>query len=455
MTNKSPALARIAMTVDPDQQGHLSSFTTLAKRLTNLGYDVVFVGVADDLQKVENSGFKYQVVAEELYPKGAIAKLKQEAMSKSRFPITQMKEGKKLKEKMDEMLCVFADEISGEFDLIIADGMVPHGALVASKAKIPFITLHATVPFDNPLSPSVLYRDPPNLDGTLSLRNKWIQSNFRRHFTLNPFKLLLNLVMMLTVRTVMGSRKVNQQKIRRKFDFTTDFFPREDASLTQSFPCLIPYPQAFDFNIPSVPESFYVDALIEEDNSKNDFDWDFLDEDKTIVYAAMGSQSHKWMERFMGARFYETLIDAFKDKDDSILILSAGSFADKLRESCNASNIKIVDWAPQKQLLKKVDFMVTHCGIHSVKECIHNEVPMLCFPIMGDQTGGAARVKYHRLGVVGDILKINSDQVSRMIQEMKTNPVYRLSLKRMKEKFDDAARENAIVDIVADAVRKK
>ncbi len=97
MTNKSPALARIAMTVDPDQQGHLSSFTTLAKRLTNLGYDVVFVGVADDLQKVENSGFKYQVVAEELYPKGAIAKLKQEAMSKSRFPITQMKEGKKLK----------------------------------------------------------------------------------------------------------------------------------------------------------------------------------------------------------------------------------------------------------------------------------------------------------------------------------------------------------------------
>lgn len=455
MIEEKGVRGRIAMTVDPDQQGHLSSFTTLARRLEKEGYQVSFVGVVDDKEKVEKSGFTYQVVAEDLFPLGAIEKLKKEAFSRSGSIFKKMKDGKAFQSKMDEMLKTFANEISGQYDLVIADGMVSHAPLVASKAKVPFITLHATVPFDNPLSPSVLFSEPPNLNGTLSLKNKIAKSKYRRLFTFNPIRIISHLFMMAFSRILMGSREANHKKLQQKFDFTDAFFPRQNASLAHSYPALVPYPQKFDFNLPTVPETFYIDALIEEDNQPNDFDFDFLNQGKTVVFAAMGSQSHNWMKRFMGTKFYEMLISTFERRDDCVLVLAAGIFTEELKKKCNAKNIKIVNWAPQKQILKKADMMITHCGIHSVKECIHNKVPMLCFPVMGDQTGAAARVKYHRLGVVGSVLKTTQSQLDEMLNEISKNPVYKLSLARMKKEFDLAAEKNEVLNIISEAICKE
>lgn len=456
MIEESKIKGRIAMTVDPDQRGHLSSFTTLAKRLEKAGYQVSFVGVIDDKEKVEQSGFAYHVVAEELFPLGAIEKLKKATFSRSRSPLKQMKEGKILQQKLDEMLYAFADEISGKYDLVIADGMVSHGVLVASKAKIPFITLHATIPFDNPLSPSVLLRDPPNIDGSLSLKNRIAKSRYRHLLTFNPIKLISHLFMMGFSRLLMGSRQSNQKILQQKFGFTDEFFPRENASLAQSYPSMVTFPKSFDFNLPTLPETFYIDALIDEDTgSSGDFDFKFLEQGKTVVYAALGCQSHNWMQRFMGTKFYDMLIATFEKRDDCVLVLAAGIFTEELQKKCNAKNIKIVDWAPQKQILKKADMMITHCGINSVKECIHNKVPMLCFPVMGDQTGSAARVKYHRLGVFGDILRTKSSELDAMVEEIIKNPVYKLSLARMKREFDQAADENIVMSIIADAISRK
>lgn len=67
------------------------------------------------------------------------------------------------------------------------------------------------------------------------------------------------------------------------------------------------------------------------------------------------------------------------------------------------ANVHVFPWAPQLEVLEHADLAIHHAGISSVNECIVSGVPMVLYPFdFLDQRGNAARVRYHRLGEVGD-----------------------------------------------------
>lgn len=60
-----------------------------------------------------------------------------------------------------------------------------------------------------------------------------------------------------------------------------------------------------------------------------------------------------------------------------------------------SSNVRIVSWAPQNDVLghPNVKAFVTHAGSNSIYEAAYHAKPVVCIPLMADQLDNAAKVK--------------------------------------------------------------
>ena len=99
-------------------------------------------------------------------------------------------------------------------------------------------------------------------------------------------------------------------------------------------------------------------------------------------------------------------------------------------------NIHAFHWVPQVQVLKHADCVINNGGINSINESIYCGVPMLIYSLRRfDQNGNAARVATHGLGIVGDPVRDQAEQVRHHIQTLLTDPVYQTRVSRMRDCF--------------------
>ena len=61
------------------------------------------------------------------------------------------------------------------------------------------------------------------------------------------------------------------------------------------------------------------------------------------------------------------------------------------------SNIKVVDWAPQNDILghPSVKAFVTHAGSNGLYEAAYHGKPVVSVPLMNEQPDNAAKVSHH------------------------------------------------------------
>ena len=106
------------------------------------------------------------------------------------------------------------------------------------------------------------------------------------------------------------------------------------------------------------------------------------------------------------------------------------------------SNVYVFNPAPQLTLLGKASVFITHGGINSIKESIYAGVPMLVYardPRL-DQNGNAARIKFNKLGLTGDIRRDSVAGIASKINELMQNPEYRTNVfefKSLDSLYDD------------------
>ena len=81
------------------------------------------------------------------------------------------------------------------------------------------------------------------------------------------------------------------------------------------------------------------------------------------------------------------------------LVISAGELARTPFRTSMPAHVLVVEYAPQRSLLKQAGVMVTHGGANSVMEALFEGVPLLVSPVCNDQPLQARFIERAGVGI--------------------------------------------------------
>ncbi len=166
---------------------------------------------------------------------------------------------------------------------------------------------------------------------------------------------------------------------------------------------------------------------------------------RRLIYCAFGAA-------FKGddSAFLHKVVHALRDETGWDVILALGGRRDPRDLGDLPPHIRAFGWVPQLRVLEHADCAVIHGGIGSMNECVHFGVPMLVYPFKNtnDQLGAAARITYHRLGVVGDRDTDTPLQLRDHIRTLLSDDGYRQRIDAMNNHYQRYREERRAVRIV-------
>ncbi|XP_067673845.1 UDP-glucuronosyltransferase 1A1-like [Haliotis asinina] len=98
-------------------------------------------------------------------------------------------------------------------------------------------------------------------------------------------------------------------------------------------------------------------------------------------------------------------------------------------------NVLLTTWMPQSDLLAhpNTKLFITHCGANGQNEAFLQGVPMIGFPIFGDQPYNSMRLEYHGFGLKMDLKTFTVDDLVSNINEVIQNSSYSQKIKKAAE----------------------
>jgi UDP:flavonoid glycosyltransferase YjiC (YdhE family) len=152
--------------------------------------------------------------------------------------------------------------------------------------------------------------------------------------------------------------------------------------------------------------------------------------DPPLIYAGFGA----W-HRGDDTPAIEAVIGAVAKHPEWRLVVGLGGRRPP-EDLSSAPNVDVRSWAPQAEMLVEASVAIHHAGINTINECIAAGTPMLAMPFdYGDTPGAAARLRYHRLGIVLDRATVDVDAVEAAIIELLDDPGYRQRVQNMAIAF--------------------
>ena len=90
------------------------------------------------------------------------------------------------------------------------------------------------------------------------------------------------------------------------------------------------------------------------------------------------------------------------------------------------SNIKVLEWLPQNDLLahKDIKAFVSHVGHNSLYESAYHGVPLVAFPLYGDQPANAKKVEHLGFGQTVYYQSSNAQEMFEAIELVVREPRY-------------------------------
>ena len=239
--------------------------------------------------------------------------------------------------------------------------------------------------------------------------------------------------------------------------------PRHNGNVTSKLTTLILCPEEFEVEQQNLPANYHhVEASCDMQRKvKPGFPWDRIDGNKKLLYCSLGTQG-QWQhegadyeaKQQSGLRFLQAVVDAMAGRPDWQLVMVVGHISAEALHSVPA-NAVLVEFAPQSEILKRASLSINHGGLNTVKDCILLGVPMLVFPVIGDQFGSAERVAFHKLGLVSDQRTASAESISSMITTIEHDPGIKSRVEAMQKVFLQKERESPSVKIIEDRLAER
>jgi zeaxanthin glucosyltransferase len=133
------------------------------------------------------------------------------------------------------------------------------------------------------------------------------------------------------------------------------------------------------------------------------------------------------------AEVFQTIVAGVAKHKGVQLVLSIGDQLEPEQIGPAPANAIIVKRAPQLELLKLASVCITHSGVNTVLESLAQGVPQVAIPVTFDQPGIAARIAYHKTGMVTSLDKLSAAHLSTLLGEVLSDPTYRKNAGRIQK----------------------
>jgi zeaxanthin glucosyltransferase len=380
------------------EEGHLLPTFRLAHSLKRKGHEIAFLSVLDNEQLIREQGFSFYHILENIYPRGHRKMMKQNSYIAGRNADHDSYRKNHTKHIVRGAYDPFINEIKA--DLFIMSFYLSFDALyLYYKYKI------------RPVMMCPVIHGP----------EKTMTSDCHAYIMEMDIEEQFLFVEMLTELGVDVS----------SFD--------EVVKPLNTFTQLVLCPREFKISqMNTRPNVNYIEPSIRKANLNKDVHALYnIQPGKKIIYASLGSQALRHGKTC--DVFFDKIINVMKEEDlqDIHLLLSVDPLYDQSKLATASDNVKILQWAPQIDILQVAAVAIIHGGLGSVKECIYYGVPMIVLPLGFDQNDNAKRVAYHKMGYTDDIETMPEDVFKSYILKALSDAEIKTGIQRMQKIFQD------------------
>jgi zeaxanthin glucosyltransferase len=207
-------------------------------------------------------------------------------------------------------------------------------------------------------------------------------------------------------------------------------------------------PRAFDFDSSHWPSHFHHTGPFHDGKGREpvEFPWARLT-GEPLVYASMGTILNG------RADVFRTIVAALTKNPGVQLVLSVGDRTNPKDLGPVPKNAIVMQRTPQLEVLKQASVCITHSGLNTVLESLAQGVPQVAIPVTFDQPGVAARIAYHKTGVVTSLDKLTQEHLSDLLKQVLEDPSYRDNARRMQMAISEANGLSVAADLVDRSLR--
>ena len=111
------------------------------------------------------------------------------------------------------------------------------------------------------------------------------------------------------------------------------------------------------------------------------------------IYASMGTISWRYyVPAALGALRAVAAVVARRSDLEAVISLGGARLDRAAIGELTRPNVRVEGWVDQREQLAEADAFITHSGLNSTHEALFHRVPMVSYPMFGDQPGLSARV---------------------------------------------------------------
>ena len=175
-------------------------------------------------------------------------------------------------------------------------------------------------------------------------------------------------------------------------------------------------PQCLDFPRSNLPANFHYTGPFANGIARPtvDFPWDSLD-GRPLIYASLGTT------RNVQPSVFRMIAEACQDLDLQLVISLGGRF-DPDSFTDLPGNPVTTRYAPQLELLKLAQVVITHGGPNTVFESLMEGKPMVAIPLAHDQPAVSARLARLNIAEVLPVMRLSARRIRTAVKRVLQDP---------------------------------
>ncbi len=206
-------------------------------------------------------------------------------------------------------------------------------------------------------------------------------------------------------------------------------------------------PQSLDFPRSMLPGNFFYTGPFVDESARPsvDFPWNRLD-GRPLIYASLGTAKKSQ------SGIFHLIAEACKGFDLQ-LVISLGSRGNPEDYDHLSGSPVIVRDAPQLELLRMAEIVITHAGLNTALEALMEGKPMIAIPIAYDQPAVAVRLAWLRVAEVLPANRLSAEKLRLALTKLLSNASYRNAAMEVQASIRSARGLERAANLIEDALR--